>query len=131
MIDRSLPKRALIALSLFCFSTLGPTLIAQLDSHIYTVAAAKQDAARIGSNRILVTGRFWCGKEGSMIFDRGYKATLRLQYSAEFNSKHSFQELLGEARKSDVVTITGRLHPNADRGLVLIVEDIQFVQKPR
>lgn len=63
-----------------------------------------------------------------MIYDSGFRAILRLQYSDAFNLKHSFHELLSEARKSDVVTITGRLHMGPNGRLVLIADDIRFVQ---
>jgi len=66
-----------------------------------------------------------------MIFDSGHKAILKLQYSDEFNSKHSFHELLGKVRQRDLVTIRGRFHLNPNRGLVFVAEDIHFVQAVR
>jgi hypothetical protein len=99
------------------------------DSRIFTVATAKDNAVRLGSSRISVRGHFWLGKEGSMIFDSGFKEILPLHYSDEFNSKYSYHELIGKVRKSDVVTITGRLS-RANGGLVLIADDIQFADVP-
>jgi hypothetical protein len=116
---------------LCCFSAILQPLFAQQDSHIFTVLDAKANAARLGSNPVIVRGHFWCGKEGSMMFDSGYKAVLRLRYSDDFNSKHSYMELLGFARKSDVATVTGRLHVEPNGHLVLIAEDIRFTENPR
>jgi hypothetical protein len=114
-----------------CFSAIFQPLFAQQDSHTYTVLDAQANAVRLGSNLVFVRGHFWCGKEGSMIFDSGYKAILKLRYSDDFKSKHSYQELLGLARKSDIATVTGRLHLEPNGRIVLIAEDIRFAENPR
>jgi hypothetical protein len=101
------------------------------DAQVFSVAAATDDAGRLGSSPVSVRGHFWWGKEGSMIFDSGYKAVLPLQYSDEFNSKHSFPEFVSKPRKSDVVTITGRLHSKPNGRLTLVADDIQFAENQR
>jgi hypothetical protein len=116
---------------LCCFSTIVQPLSAQQNSHIYTVHDAKENAVRLGSNQVFVRGHFWWGKEGSMVFDSGYKAVLTLRYTDDFNSKYSYQELLGFARKSNVATVTGRLHLEPNGRLVLIADDIRFAKNPR
>ena len=105
---------------------------AQHDLQVFTVAAAKDSAARLGSTQVSVQGHFWWGKEGSIIFDSGYKAVLQLKYSDEFLKKHPYHELFptGKTRKSDLATITGRLHLEASK-VVLIADDIQFAQNPQ
>jgi len=122
-------RPALIVLSVL--ATLCSSSIAQNQHAPLTVAEAKDNAARLGSSQIFVRGHFWLGKEGSMIYDSGYKAILGLQYSAAFNAKHSFHELLVKARESDLVTITGRLGLDPKRRSVLIADEIQFVQNPK
>jgi hypothetical protein len=122
--------RSFVILALSCAIAVPVLLIAQPASRIYTVKEAKDDARGLGATRLLVRGHLWCGKEGSMIFDDGYKAVLKLRYSVEFNSKHSYQDLLGKARKSDVATITGLIRRDSDGTIVLVAEDIQFASKP-
>ena len=116
---------------LFILVTLCPSSIAQNQHAPLTVAEAKDNAARLGSSQVSVRGHFWLGKEGSMIYDSGHKAILGLQYSDAFNAKHSFHELLGKARNSDLVTITGRFGLDPKRRFVLIADEIQFVEKPK
>lgn len=96
------------------------------DLHVFNVEDAKRNAAKLGSNQVMVSGHFWWGKEGSMIFDSGYKATLAVRYSDEFNARHSLRELVNESRKADVVTITGRFHLEPTGRLTLIADDIRF-----
>ena len=120
---------ALIAF--FVFAALCRSSIAQNQHAPLTVAEAKEAAATLGSSQVLVRGHFWIGKEGSMIYDSRYKAILGLQYSPSFNAKHSFHELLVGARKSDFVTITGRLGLDSKRRSVLIADEIQFVETPK
>lgn len=122
-------RPVLIALLTLCH--LYPATIAQKQLAPLTVAEANKNAARLGSSQVSVRGHLWVGKEGSMIYDSGFKATLRLQYAAAFNAKHSFQELLGKTRKSDLATITGRLALDSNGRLALIADDIQFVEKPK
>jgi hypothetical protein len=124
-------KLRVILLALLCMPILCSAMFAQSASEIFTVAAATDNASRLGSRRVQVRGHFWLGKEGSMIYDSGYKAILRLQYSDAFNAKHDFHELLGKARKSDLVTITGCLHLEPNGKLVLIADDIQFAENLR
>lgn len=127
------PNLRVILLVLICVPTSCLALCAQRDSQIFTVAAAKDNAAQLGSSPVSVRGRFWWGKEGSIVFDSGYKAVLVLQYSDAFNAKHSYHELFptGKKRKSDVATIAGRLHMEANGRLVLIADDIWFAENPR
>ena len=68
-----------------------------------------------------------------MIYDSGYKAVLVLRYSDKFNAKHSYQELflIGKTRKSDIATISGRLHLDANGRLVLLVDDILFAENSK
>lgn len=129
----SRPNLRVILLVLICVPTSRLALYAQRDSQIFTVSAAIDNAARLGSSPVSVRGHFWWGKEGSIVFDGGYKAVLVLHYSEEFNAKHSYHELFptGKMRKSDVATITGRLHMEANGRLVLIADDIQFAENPR
>ncbi|HEV2214763.1 MAG TPA: hypothetical protein VGR64_05695 [Terracidiphilus sp.] len=108
------------------------TIIAMRSLPIFTVAAAKDNAVRLGSRQIQVRGHFWWGKEGSMIYDSGYKAILPLHYSAGFNSKYPIEKLLRAVRirKSDLATITGRLQLEPNGRFVLAADDIQFVENP-
>ncbi len=122
--------RTAVVFVLCCFSTIVQPLFAQQNSHIYTVLDAKENAGRLGYNQVFVRGHFWCGKEGSMLFDSGFKAVLSLRYSDDFNSKHSYMELLNFARKSDVAMVTGRLHVEPNGQLVLIAEDLHFAENP-
>ena len=66
-----------------------------------------------------------------MIYDSGYKAILRLQFSDSFNAKHEFHELLSKVRNRDLATITGRLGMDSKGRLALIADEIQFVEKPK
>lgn len=95
-----------------------------------TVAEAKENAVRLGASKVSVRGHLWIGKEGSMIYDKGYRATLRLRFSEAFNAKHSFHELIGKVRQSDLATITGNLSLGADGKSSLVADDIEFVDKP-
>jgi hypothetical protein len=122
-------KLALICL--FITTTLCASLVAQNQHSPLTVAEAKNNAARLASSPVSVRGHFWLGKEGSMIYDSGYKAILRLQYTDAFNAKHSFHELLANVRKSDIATITGRLGQDSNGRLILTADEIQFVEKPK
>lgn len=121
-------KLRVILLALLWVPNFCPAIFAQPDLPTFTVAAAKDNAPRLGSRRVQVRGHFWLGKEGSMIYDSGYKAILRLQYSDAFNAMHSYHELLGKTRKSDLVTIVGRLHLEPNGQLVLMADDIQFAK---
>jgi hypothetical protein len=123
--------RAVVVSSFFSASMISPTQPAQVKSHVFTVAAAKQNAAHVGVGTVLVHGHFWCGKEGSIIFDTGYKAVLKLRFSDHFNSKHSFRELLDNARKSDVATIEGQLQVEPNGRVILIADDIRFAVDSR
>jgi hypothetical protein len=129
--NQRIPRRILLAV--LCIPILCSAILAQHNSQIFTVAAAKENATRLGSSQVLVRGHFWWGKEGSIIFDGGYKPVLRLRYSDGFNAKHSYHDLFptGKTRKSDVATITGRLHLEANGKLVLIADDIQLSENPQ
>lgn len=115
----------------FILATLCPALIAQNQNPPLSVAEAKDSAARLGSSQVSVRGHIWVGKEGSMIYDNRYKAILRLQFSDAFNAKHSFYDLLSKARQFDLATITGRLGLDSNGRIVLIADDVQFIEKPK
>ena len=117
-------------LALLLLLTTLSVMLGQQELRVFTVGAARENANHIGSTEISVRGHLWLGKEGSMLYDSGYKAILRLQYTDEFNAKHRFHELLNEARKSNIATIRGRLHLGADRQLILIADDIEFANTP-
>jgi hypothetical protein len=124
------PNLRTILLALLCIPLVCSALFAQHDSQIFTVAAARDSAARLGSTQISVRGHFRWGK--SIIFDSGHKAVLRVKYSDEFHKKHPYHELFpaGKTRKSDLATITGRLHSEG-KYIALIADDIQFDQNPQ
>lgn len=119
---------ALLCLPLFCLA-----MHAQNDLQTFSVSQAKSNATGLGSKEILVYGHFWWGKEGSMVFDGGYKAILIVRYSDEFLAEHPYNELFpyGKSRKSDIATIKGRLHLEANGKLVLIADDIKFAENPQ
>jgi hypothetical protein len=119
---------ASLCLPFFCLASL-----AQNDLQTFSVSQAKNNATRLGSKEILVNGQFWWGKEGSMVFDSGYKAILIVKYSDEFLAEHPYNELFpyGKSRKSDIATIKGHLHMEADGKLELIADDIKFAEKPQ
>jgi hypothetical protein len=124
------PNRRVILPALLCLLILPSEIFGQRDPRTFTVGAAIENAARLGSSQILVRGHFWWGKEGSMVFDSGYRTILRLRYSDAFLSKHPYHEMFpsGKTRKSDIVMITGRLQAESNGRLVLIADDIQFAE---
>jgi hypothetical protein len=108
-------------------------IFGQSNPQTFTVGAAKENSAHLGSSQILVRGHFWWGKEGSMVFDNGYRAILGLRYSDAFLAKHPYHEMSpsGKTRKSNIVTITGRLQTESNGRLVLIADDILFAENPK
>jgi hypothetical protein len=127
------PNRRGYFLALLSLLILPLEIFGQHDPQVFSVAAAKEQAVRLGSSQILVRGHFWWGKEGSMVFDSGYRAILRLRYSDAFLSKHPYDEMFprGKTRKSDLATITGRLESQSNGRLILIADDIQFAENPK
>jgi hypothetical protein len=65
-----------------------------------------------------------------MIYDDGHKAVLLLHFSKAFSAKHSWNEMLIETRRSDIVTVDAHLE-REPRGLFLVADEIRFAQQPR
>jgi DNA polymerase-3 subunit delta len=117
------PKPFAIALSCaFCL----PLSVA---SEPLTVAAAEQSAARLASQQVLVRGHFWWGKEGSIIYDKGHRAIMIVEYSPAFNAKYPGLEIMHLARQGKFATVTGRLRIGSKRGVTLVADDISFSDK--
>lgn len=100
-----------------------------LASEPLTVAVAKQSAPQLGSQQVLVHGHFWWGKEGSIIYDSGHKATMIVEYSPVFNAKYPGLEIVHLARQGKFATVTGRLRIDRKRGVTLVADDIAFADK--
>jgi hypothetical protein len=85
---------------------------AQTPNSPLTVAEATQQASQLGSAPVFVHGHFWCGKEGSMIYDSYYKSVLRMSYSEIYLKKHtSYSSRCGfdSKHESNLVTVTGHI----------------------
>jgi len=123
-------KVSRIVVALLWLSALQAYVIAQESPAVLSVAAARQGAAQLGSKEISVKGHLWCGKEGSMIYDSYFKATLRLKYSSAYIAKHPglYQFLISSTRTSNVATVTGRLITDGVGKLYLTADEIQFSQ---
>ena len=121
-----------IVLLIVATTVFRPCATARANPQIFSVAAARQNAAQLGAKQISVKGHVWWGKEGSMIYDSYYKAILRLHYSDAFNSKYPGLAMLRalKSRKSNVATVTGHLRTESDGQLNLIADDIQFSENP-
>jgi hypothetical protein len=125
--ERGVPSLILqaFAVALFCALCLRPSSASQP----LTVAAAKQSAPQLGSQQVLVRGHFWWGKEGSMIYDGGYKATLKVEYPPAYNAKYPGLSILHLAREHKFATVTGRLRMDTGGHVVLVADDLQFSDK--
>lgn len=102
---------------------------AQIRNPALTVAEAKAQAIQLGSTLLSVHGHFWCGKEGSMVYDSYYKSVLRIHYSEIFLQKHtSFSSRCGfdSEHKSNLVTITGHIESDKDGKLSLVANEVIF-----
>ena len=94
-----------------------------------THQASGKNALQFGSQQVLVRGHFWWGKEGSMVYDSGYKAILRLEYSPTCNAKYPGLSILRLSRGRNLATITGRLRIDPGGRVTLVADDIQFSDK--
>jgi hypothetical protein len=102
---------------------------AQIPNSALTVAEATKQASQLGSNSVSVHGHFWCGKEGSMIYDSYYKPILLIRYSEIYMQKHtSFRSMCGfdTEHKSNLVTVTGHIETGKDGKLFFLVNEIAF-----
>jgi len=125
MVRSALTRRTATAIVCAIAASTG----AQAPKSSLTIAEATKKAAQLGANTVSVHGHFWCGKEGSMIYDSYYKSILRISFSEAYLHKHSsFRSRCGFdiEHKSNLVTMTGHLEAQQDGKLALVTDELTF-----
>lgn len=119
--------KSVLVLVLFVSSTVT-SAIPQTNAPARPVFTVIREATQIGNQQISVKGHLWIGKEGSMVYDSGYKSILAVGPSQAFSAKNgnwfTYFSRRRTRRVSELSTLTGHLQSRANGKLLLLVDDI-------